>query len=503
MHVQPKLRVSSPDDPAEREAERVANTVMQMALPLDSVQADSSQPTMRQEATMDESERVREAAAEGVTGRNETLPHLDRLQPKFPGHDLSNISAHTGQAARKANEKLGSKAYATGSHVAFRDSPDLETTAHEVTHVIQQREGIQLQDGVGSAGDRYEREADLVARRVARGEEPAVDDVSESSAPESGEYVQLQESDQAPAGVDPEEDKALVNLPTLKEGITVDLPVMGPTTFTRLDALMAATQVFMPPGTMTVLKTARKVSMATGTTIALGVSGDVGKGLQGAAGSGIAFLPSGAIAVYGSLGVGLAGSWTLGGWSATADYTFVYGGLNTFSGWCWVIEVSGGVGVGAEFSHLVGMQGSTWKEDALIGASVGVGYGIEAGVAERAERTWAQLVVDQSSGQAKEQEEKVLDEESGEVKKPKEGGESTGSAPEGSGGSSGDRDVKAGTPLLQYEVEAGDTLAGIAKAHDVEGGWQRLYYDIEENRKEIGKNPNLIHPGDTVWIPVE
>jgi hypothetical protein len=499
MHVQPKLRVSSPDDPAEREAERVANTVMQMALPLNSVQADSSQPTMRQEATMDESERVREAAAEGVTGRNETLPHLDRLQPKFPGHDLSNISAHTGQAARKANEKLGSKAYATGSHVAFRDSPDLETTAHEVTHVIQQREGIQLQDGVGSAGDRYEREADLVARRVARGEGPAVDDVSESSAPESGEYVQLQESDQAPAGVDPEKDKALVNLPKLKEGITVDLPGMAPTTFTRLDALMAALQAF--PLTAS-LNAARVMSMATGTTNALGVSADAGKGLELAAGWGFAVAPSGAIATYGSLGGGGAigvADLVAASASTTGDYTFVYGGLNPFSGPCWVIEFGAQGGAGAELSYLVDMQAPMWTKDALIGASVGVGVGIEAGVAVRAEMTWTQLVVDQSSGQAKEQEEKVLDEESGEVKKPKEGGDSTGSALEGSGGSSWDRDVK----LLQYEVEAGDTLTGIAKAHDVEGGWQRLYSDIEENRKEIGKNPNLIHPGDTVWIPVE
>jgi len=518
VHIQPKLKVSSPDDPAEREAERVANAVMELAPSPDAVSAGSSQPARRREGTTEESERIRETAAEGVTGRDETLPHLDRLQSKFPGHDLSSISAHTGQAARKANEKIGSEAYATGSHVAFRDNPDLETTAHEVTHVIQQRGSIQLQDGVGSDGDRYEREADLVARRVARSDEPAVKDTTESSAPDRGEYVQLQESDQAPAGVNPEEDKALINLPKLEEGITVDLPVMGPTTFTGLDALMAALQVYPPTSlSMAPFNAARAMAMATGTTNALGVSADAGKGVEVAAGWGIAFPPSGAIATYGTLGggggIGVDDLVAFGA-SATADYTFVWGGLSEFSGPCYVIEFGAQAGYGGELSFIVGTQGATWTPEALSGAAVGVGVGVEAGVAARAEHTWSQLVVDQARGKAEEEKEKVLDEESGEVKEPEDGGGSTPPAPEEDGGSTTSAPeedgesgrgggVKTGTPLLRYEVEAGDTLAGIAKAHDVTGGWQRLYYDIKQNKQEIGKNPNLIHPGDTVWIPIE
>ncbi|WP_082317715.1 LysM peptidoglycan-binding domain-containing protein [Streptomyces sp. NRRL WC-3549] len=43
-----------------------------------------------------------------------------------------------------------------------------------------------------------------------------------------------------------------------------------------------------------------------------------------------------------------------------------------------------------------------------------------------------------------------------------------------------------------YSVILGDSLAKIARDHSVSGGWQELYKD---NRKVIGGNPDLIHPG--------
>lgn len=47
-------------------------------------------------------------------------------------------------------------------------------------------------------------------------------------------------------------------------------------------------------------------------------------------------------------------------------------------------------------------------------------------------------------------------------------------------------------------VKAGDTLSKIAKAHNVEGGWQRLY---EVNKEKVGPNPALIHPGLVLALP--
>jgi hypothetical protein len=54
--------------------------------------------------------------------------------------------------------------------VAFADTPDLHTAAHEAAHVVQQRSGVHLKAGVGEVGDSYERNADAVADRVVAGD---------------------------------------------------------------------------------------------------------------------------------------------------------------------------------------------------------------------------------------------------------------------------------------------------------------------------------------------
>ncbi|MDN0193644.1 LysM peptidoglycan-binding domain-containing protein [Streptomyces sp. S.PNR 29] len=45
---------------------------------------------------------------------------------------------------------------------------------------------------------------------------------------------------------------------------------------------------------------------------------------------------------------------------------------------------------------------------------------------------------------------------------------------------------------VTYTVAKGDTLYSIANEQDVRGGWRKLYKD---NRKAVGDNPRLIHPG--------
>ncbi|SEG74352.1 LysM domain-containing protein [Actinacidiphila yanglinensis] len=48
-----------------------------------------------------------------------------------------------------------------------------------------------------------------------------------------------------------------------------------------------------------------------------------------------------------------------------------------------------------------------------------------------------------------------------------------------------------------YKVVKGDTLAKIATAHHVKGGWKQLYQD---NKSVIGANPGLIHPGTVLTL---
>jgi LysM repeat protein len=57
---------------------------------------------------------------------------------------------------------------------------------------------------------------------------------------------------------------------------------------------------------------------------------------------------------------------------------------------------------------------------------------------------------------------------------------------------------KAPTAGGIYVVRSGDTLSGIAGKRDIPGGWQNLY---RMNKKTIGSNPGLIHPGQRLQLP--
>ena len=113
--------------------------------------------------------QVHQTAAKGLSGSGGRMPHGDKIQAAFGGHDVSGVQAHADAASSAANEQMGSQAYAKGEHVAFKGTPDLHTAAHEAAHVVQQRQGVNLQGGVGKSGDSYERNADAVADAVVQG----------------------------------------------------------------------------------------------------------------------------------------------------------------------------------------------------------------------------------------------------------------------------------------------------------------------------------------------
>jgi nucleoid-associated protein YgaU len=113
---------------------------------------------------------VHEAAASGIEGSGQALPHLDTIQSSFGTHDVTGVTAHMDSAAAQASTAMGAEAYATSDHVAFKSAPELHTAAHEAAHVVQQRGGVQLAGGVGQAGDSYEKHADAVADKVVEGE---------------------------------------------------------------------------------------------------------------------------------------------------------------------------------------------------------------------------------------------------------------------------------------------------------------------------------------------
>jgi hypothetical protein len=133
--------------------------------------ADEEQPLQHKKAhDAPGGARMQGIASQGLANAHGALPHADRIQSSFGRHDLSGVRTQTGGAAGQASMRMGAHAYTLGSGIGFKQTPDLRLAAHEAAHVVQQRKGVHLKHGVGSAGDAYERQADAVAERVVNGE---------------------------------------------------------------------------------------------------------------------------------------------------------------------------------------------------------------------------------------------------------------------------------------------------------------------------------------------
>ncbi|MFB7910656.1 DUF4157 domain-containing protein [Kitasatospora sp. NPDC056076] len=92
------------------------------------------------------------------------------------GADFSDVRLHTGSTAAASAAEVGARAYTSGNHVVLGPGGgDRHTLAHELTHVIQQRQGpvagTDRGDGlrVSDPSDRYEREAEANAVRALAG----------------------------------------------------------------------------------------------------------------------------------------------------------------------------------------------------------------------------------------------------------------------------------------------------------------------------------------------
>ncbi|GAA1970439.1 DUF4157 domain-containing protein [Kitasatospora viridis] len=89
------------------------------------------------------------------------------------GADFSDVRIHDGITAQRSAAEIGARAYTSGNHVVIgAGGADKHTLAHELTHVIQQRQGpvAGTDNGAGlrvsDPGDRYERAAEENANRA-------------------------------------------------------------------------------------------------------------------------------------------------------------------------------------------------------------------------------------------------------------------------------------------------------------------------------------------------
>jgi Domain of unknown function (DUF4157) len=102
------------------------------------------------------------------------------------GADFGGVRVHTDAAASRSAEAVGANAYTVGSDIVFRSgrfdpgsATGQRTLAHELTHVVQQRQGPV--DGTDAPGgirlsdpdDRFERAAESTAGAVMSQPSPA------------------------------------------------------------------------------------------------------------------------------------------------------------------------------------------------------------------------------------------------------------------------------------------------------------------------------------------
>lgn len=118
----------------------------------------------------------------GGTSLDEPVRH--EMEARL-GADFSDVRLHTDGAARASAAEIGARAYTSGNHVVIGDGgADKHTLAHELTHVIQQRQGPVAGTDNGSGlqvsdpADHFEREAEANARQVMSGNPALVTDNS-------------------------------------------------------------------------------------------------------------------------------------------------------------------------------------------------------------------------------------------------------------------------------------------------------------------------------------
>lgn len=165
LHIQCKLAIGAADDPYEREADAVADQVMQMPVPA----------VQRKCAACDEEEKLQRkpaapfiqrkvAAGSGTAGTalsgkiavsrgsggNMDTGTRDFMESRI-GADFSEVKIHTGNEAAHMSTALQAQAFTVGNDIYFNEgkynpssSEGRHLLAHELTHTLQQSQGAQM-----------------------------------------------------------------------------------------------------------------------------------------------------------------------------------------------------------------------------------------------------------------------------------------------------------------------------------------------------------------------
>ena len=150
--IQPKLVVSRPSDPDEREAEAAADAVMSpSSRPVTVSRSVASAVHRTTQPPLDgpRGTAAIESSLDGLRGGGRPLAPAARasLEPRF-GQDFSAVRLHQGSEPARLNRALGARAFTVGQDIFLGEgNTDVESSAgqhllaHELTHTIQQGAG--------------------------------------------------------------------------------------------------------------------------------------------------------------------------------------------------------------------------------------------------------------------------------------------------------------------------------------------------------------------------
>jgi outer membrane protein OmpA-like peptidoglycan-associated protein len=136
QYLQQRGALSTPGDPQEREADRAAQTVLD---------PQATGPATISQAAASSDTEVSGALDAGIQalGPGQPLDPAVRavMEPRF-GTDFGSVRVHTDGAASRASAALGAEAFTYGEDIYFgpgRQAGRDGLTAHELSHVVQQR----------------------------------------------------------------------------------------------------------------------------------------------------------------------------------------------------------------------------------------------------------------------------------------------------------------------------------------------------------------------------
>lgn len=153
---QTKLKISEPGDQYEQEADRVADQVMRMPEPTTQQQMEPEEDeealqAKRMPGQMPEATPSLESHIQQRQGLGQSMAKTTRtkMESSFGG-DFSGVNIHTDNHAVQMNQALNAQAFTVGNDVFFNSGKYAPGSAagdhllaHELTHVVQQTEGLQ------------------------------------------------------------------------------------------------------------------------------------------------------------------------------------------------------------------------------------------------------------------------------------------------------------------------------------------------------------------------